>query len=196
MTPKSAISFALLTLATITSGQIHVPDLPRVDPKPVGMSVRVTQKTLEHLLANLDAFLPHYIIFELFKETKYEWHFSVLFNMLKYTFTLENFVEQRPILDITDTKIEFKDYFGSKMMHFSTPAIQHWKFECDGKIDEFLLNKDEKMVFNLEHVSFAFISTFFSTPRGFLQPHVKNIDLRWGNSTIYHPDPWAALLVD
>lgn len=161
------------------------------------MAVRVTQKTLDHLMVNLDKFLPHYIVFDMFKESKYEYHFSLLFNFLQYVVTFDNFREQRPVLDVTDTKIQFGDYFGSKVMKFSSPAIKHWKFECDGQINNFFLgNKPEKMVFNLDNIEFKFLSTFFSTPQGYLQPHVKAIDLRWGNTTITHPDPWAALLLD
>jgi hypothetical protein len=80
----------------------------------------------------------------------------VFFNLLKYTVLFEHIEYTRPIMDFRDTQILFTNFFDHPMIKVNIPAIKSWKIQADGKIDDFLLNKDELMVMDLESIDFKF----------------------------------------
>lgn len=193
------ICVALFVGSGAISAQLLGGNIPKMEPienKPVGMGLRIQQRTVEEFMKSMQEFLPHFVTYDLDLEKHQKWDFSLLFGLLKYEMIFENIKFDQPTFDMLDTRVAFDDTFGRQMLKVGCPAIKKWKIEADTNINFAILPNDSYMIFDFEDMVVKFNTEFETLPTGFLRPVIWATDLKWGESKIYHENWFAMIMLD
>lgn len=157
-----------------------------------GMIMRLQQPTVNSFKKAMEEFLPHYINYDLDMPEHYHYEFGLFFNLLQWKIDWKNITYTNADLDISDVKVDLIRHDEQPMMSVEFPAVKHWEIDAYQFVNFWFLPDHSNVQLIFKDLKIDFGTTFVLDEHGYLDPVVGKIDIHFGESYLYHDNPFTA----
>ena len=153
------------------------------------MMLRLDQASVNGFKHAMTQFLPHYVNFDLDLPTEYHYSIGFLSDYLAAHVTWDDITYSQADLDIADVRLDLTRSYNTPLIKVDFPAIKNWVISANQRVGLALWSTESPVRLVFSDFDFDFNCNLRLGKDGNLQPVVYDVDIKFGNSYLYH-DNW------
>lgn len=160
------------------------------------MQIRLEQSTVNAFKDVMQKFLPKYLYsntIEMPETLHYE--FGFFFNLLNWKIDWTDIVSKKPDLDIKDIKLNFTKKYDFSLVKLDFPAIKEWEIDAMQEVNSWILPSKSQVELIFKDFDVDFACDFKLDDKGYLDPIFYDVDIKFGESYLYHDNKIMAFVM-